>query len=120
MVIGVGVDIVSPEKFKEAVSRWGQEFLERIFNPEELAPLSQGKLYYQRLAARFAAKEAVIKALGKKYPLGLKDIVIVNLPSGAPICKLKKNIDNLKVLISIAHIQNYAIAIANAQKTNIS
>ena len=114
MIKGIGIDIVSPKKVKEAVKKWGDTFLKRVFNPSEVAPLnSKGKIYYQRLAARFAAKEAILKALSKNYSLGLKDILITNLPNGAPICKFKKNID-IEVAISISHIEDYAIATALA------
>jgi len=114
MIVGIGIDIVSPKKMEEAVSRWGEAFLERVFNPEEIAPLQKGKIYYQRLAARFAAKEAVIKSLSKKYSLALRDIVITNLPNGAPRCRFKKDID-AGILISLSHIEHYAVATAVAQ-----
>ncbi|MBN2120184.1 MAG: holo-ACP synthase [Candidatus Omnitrophica bacterium] len=117
MVVGVGIDIVSPKKVEEAIERWGQDFIERVFNPEEVNPIQKGKVYYQRLAARFAAKEAVVKSLSKNYSLALKDILITNLPNGAPVCTFKKNVD-LNVFISISHIEEYAVATAIAQKKN--
>ncbi len=115
MVLGIGIDIVSPEKMEKAVLKWGESFINRIFNPEEVIPLEKGKIYYQRLAARFAAKEAVIKALSKKYTLALRDIVITNLPNGAPKCGFKKDIE-LQVMISLSHIEKYAVATAIAQQ----
>ncbi len=118
MVVGIGVDIVSPKKMQEAVTRWGESFLERVFNPEEINPLQKGKIYYQRLAARFAAKEAVIKSLSKCYNLALRDIVITNLPNGAPKCKFKKEI-KADILISLSHIENYAVATAIAQEKTV-
>ena len=115
MVVGVGIDIVSPAKVEQAVKRWDTAFLERVFNPEEINYIQRGKVYYQRLAARFAAKEAVVKALSKNYNLALRDILITNLPNGAPVCRFKKDVD-LDVFISISHIEEYAIATAVAQK----
>ena len=115
MVVGIGIDIVSPKKVEEAIKRWGQGFIDRVFNPEEVSPIQKGKVYYQRLAARFAAKEAVVKSLSKSYSLALRDIVITNLPNGAPVCSFKKEV-NLGVYISISHIEEYAVACAIAQE----
>lgn len=121
MIKGIGIDIVSPKKVEEAVKKWGDEFLERVFDPQEIESLNnKGKLYYQRLAARFAAKEATIKALSKNYSLALKDILITNLPNGAPVCKFKKPL-KVEVMISISHIEDYAVAVALAyeKETNL-
>jgi holo-[acyl-carrier protein] synthase len=115
MVVGVGVDIIKIEKMKSAIEKWGDSFLERIFNPEETAKITKGKMYYQRLAARFAAKEAIIKALSKDHPLALKDIIILNRSNGAPYCTFKKEIDN-DIFLSITHVEDYAVASAVAQK----
>jgi len=115
MLQGVGIDIVKIEKFKCAVERWGDAFIERIFNPEEVVHINPGKMYYQRLAARFAAKEAVIKSIPDERSYALRDILIFNHSNGAPYCTLKKN-SGLEVLISISHIEDYAVACAVAQQ----
>ncbi|MCK4810268.1 MAG: holo-ACP synthase [Candidatus Omnitrophica bacterium] len=115
MVVGIGVDMVKIEKMKQVIDRWGRSFIDKIFNSEELEMIHESRIYYQRLAARFAAKEAVIKAISKRHPLALKDILILNRENGAPYCKLKKNI-NLEILLSITHIKDYAVATAVAQK----
>ena len=115
MILGVGIDMVKIDKLKEAISKWGQGFIDRVFNENEVAHINEGKIYYQRLAARFAAKEAVIKAISKEYPLALKDIVILNKKNGAPYCEFKKDI-NINILLSISHIEDYAVACAIAQK----
>lgn len=115
MIVGVGVDIVSIKKMEKAVKRWGRFFLDKIFNNEELKKIPQGKLYYQKLAARFAAKEAIIKATSNFCFLTMKDIIILNKKNGAPFCKIKKNVD-LDILISLTHIPEYAVATAVAQK----
>ena len=115
MMLGVGIDIVKIKKMEEAVRRWGGDFLDRVFNREELEHVAEGKMYYQRIAARFAAKEAIIKAISKKYPMALKDIFILNRPNGAPFCKFKKDM-GVSVLLSISHIEDYAVACAVAQK----
>ena len=114
MVIGIGVDMVKIEKMRQAIGRWGEAFIDKIFNPEELKNIPAGKMYYQRLSARFAAKEAVIKAISKQYPLALKDIVILNRQNGAPYCEMRRT-TGLEILLSITHIEEYAVATAIAQ-----
>lgn len=115
MVLGVGIDMVRIAKIEKAVKKWKHSFIDKVFVPEEIRVISPGKIYYQRLAARFAAKEAVMKATSKSFPLGFRDIVILNRDNGAPYCKIKKK-DNLDILLSISHIEDYAIACAVVQK----
>ncbi|MEM7817090.1 MAG: holo-ACP synthase [Candidatus Aenigmatarchaeota archaeon] len=116
MIIGVGIDMVKIEKIKSAIKRFGEDFLKRVFNEKELENISEAnKIYYQRLAARFAAKEAIIKALSKNESLTLKDILILNRQNGAPYCEFKKKL-NVEIFLSITHIEDYAVACAIAQK----
>ncbi|UCD14822.1 MAG: holo-ACP synthase [Candidatus Omnitrophota bacterium] len=115
MVLGVGIDMIKIKKMKNAINKWGDDFLNRVFNKEEIEHILKGKMYYQRLAARFAAKEAVIKAISKQYPLALKDIVVLNKENGAPFCRFKTDLD-VKIFLSITHIEEYAVACAVAQK----
>ncbi len=115
MVVGVGIDMVKIEKIQNAIERLGKAFIAKIFNPQEVKNISEGKMYYQRLAARFAAKEAIIKAISKEKPLALKDIVILNKPNGAPYCEFKKDL-GIKIFLSITHIEDYAVACAVAEK----
>ncbi len=115
MVVGVGIDIIQIEKIKRSIEKWEGSFLDRVFNSEELKNILKGKMYYQRLAARFAAKEAVIKAISKEHPLALTDILILNRENGAPYCKFKKDI-GIDIFLSITHIEDYAVACAVAQE----
>lgn len=115
MVVGVGIDIIRIDKIKGSIEKWSDSFLDRVYNAEEIKGIPKGRMYYQRLAARFAAKEAVIKAMSKEYPLALTDILILNKENGAPYCKFKKNID-IDIFLSITHIEDYAVACAVAQK----
>lgn len=115
MVVGVGIDMIKIEKLKGSLDKWGDAFRARVFNDEELVNISKGKMYYQRLAARFAAKEAVIKAISKEHPLALTDIIVLNRENGAPYCKFKKDI-GVDIFLSITHIEDYAVACAVAQK----
>ncbi|MCM8823236.1 MAG: holo-ACP synthase [Candidatus Omnitrophica bacterium] len=107
--------MVKVNKMQDAIEKGGKDFIDKIFNPEELEKIYPSKIYYQRLSARFAAKEAVIKALSKEVELTLKDICILNKCNGAPFCKLKKDTD-LNIFLSITHIEDYAVACAVAEK----
>jgi len=115
MILGVGIDIIKIDKIKNSIEKWKDSFLDRVFNSEELKNISKGKMYYQRVAARFAAKEAVIKAISKEHPMALTDMFILNKENGAPYCKFKKDI-GVDILLSITHIEDYAVACAVAQK----
>ncbi len=81
-----GVDIISLARFARALERSGQPFLQRIFTPSEIA-LCAGRT--ESLAARFAAKEAVAKALGCGIgPISWQEIEILRAPNGAPRLQL--------------------------------
>ncbi len=63
MIIGTGVDIIEVRRLRQAIEKWGRSFLERVFTGEELENAKNRTSPYQHLAGRFAAKEAVFKAL---------------------------------------------------------
>ncbi len=105
--VRVGVDIVSVERIKEVVERWGERFLTRAFSPEELAIARErrsGSLY-QYLAGRFAVKEAIIKTLDS--PVSLREISVVREESGRPVVVFPEG--NFEV--SISHTRDYAVAV---------
>ncbi len=114
-VIGTGVDLVEVPRFKKSVNRWGDSFLKRLFTPKELAYAKDRKEMMQHLAVRFAAKEAVVKALGAPKGLGLewKDVEIAHAPSGQPKVILRGTMRRWKKLqlhISLSHTKQYAVA----------
>jgi len=110
MTLGIGIDIIEVRRLRQAVERWGQEFLNRIFTPEELANAKTRGSLYQHLAGRFAAKEAVFKAMGDKG-LNWKDVEILNDKDGKPHCLLLNGkVNKVTVHISISHVKNYAVA----------
>lgn len=112
MIIGTGVDITEVRRLRQAVEKWGAGFLNRIFTPEELENAKTRGSLYQHLAGRFAAKEAVFKALGQK-DLGWKDIEILNDKEGKPRCViLNGRGKKANAHISISHVKNYAVASA--------
>ena len=99
MIKGIGIDMVEIGRFQKAVERWNEAFLNRIFTEREVQYSMQRRFPYQHLAARFAAKEAVIKAYGNTL-VAFKDIEIRNDKFGKPSCRIrnKKN----KIHLSIA------------------
>ncbi len=86
MIVGLGIDITEVQRVEEAVARHGRRFLERVFTPAEIAYCESHKNRFERYAARFAAKEAAMKALGTGWRRGIRwvDLEVVNLPSGKP------------------------------------
>ena len=114
MIKGVGLDAVKVSRIEEATRRWGERFLRRVFTEGEL--LVAGRRG-ERLASRFAAKEAFLKALGKGIFSGisLKEIEVVSLPSGAPALRLhgraKEATEGIKgVHLSLSHEGGYSFA----------
>lgn len=110
MILGTGVDITEVRRLKQAVEKWGPDFLNRIFTKDELKNAKTRGSLYQHLAGRFAAKEAVFKALGDKN-LTWKDVEILNDKEGKPHCVLLGNKGKrMNVHISISHVKTYAVA----------
>ena len=115
-IIGTGVDIIEVKRLKEAVNKWGDDFLNRIFTKSELENASKRISIFQHLAGRFAAKEAVFKALGLES-LGWKDVQILNDDTGKPLCEiLNGKLSDARVHVSISHVKNYAVAQAVIEK----
>lgn len=92
MIFGIGTDLIEIERIAQAQARFGERFAQRILGPQELQRLAaraqrspQRGLAY--LATRFAAKEAISKALGlgMRLPMTWRAVEIVNAPSGRPV-----------------------------------
>jgi holo-[acyl-carrier protein] synthase len=91
MIIGIGSDLCNIERIQNSLDRWGDKFLRRVFTEVEQAKAaSRPHTRAGTLAKRFAAKEAFSKAVGTGFKRGvfMKDIGVVNLPSGAPTLRL--------------------------------
>jgi holo-[acyl-carrier protein] synthase len=112
MIAGIGTDIVEVGRITKAIERWGNHFLGHVFTTEEINYCLRHKFPPQHFAGRFAAKEAVIKALPDITNLQWTDIEITNDPNGKPHCKVANK--NLKqpIHISISHTKSHAIAFA--------
>lgn len=88
MIVGIGMDVCPIERMAGILERTGQAFCERVFTQGELDYAGNGKVRPERLAARFAAKEAAIKALGAPPGIKWKDMFVINDPTGAPRLQL--------------------------------
>lgn len=78
MIIGIGTDVVSIQRIEKAVQRFGERFIKKVFTDKEAVVCKEGKDPAPYLAARFAAKEAVLKALGTGISngIGFKDVEV--------------------------------------------
>lgn len=125
MVIGIGVDIVEIKRIKEAVDR-NDNFIEKLFSKEEIEYFQSRNMRPEYIAGRFAAKEAVSKALGTGFRgFGMKDIVIDRTTLGKPIVVLRgkakllaQKCGNYSFHLSISHSQDNAIAYVIMEKNS--
>lgn len=110
MIYGIGIDIVHIPKFKKAIEKWGGRFTHKIFTQNEIAYCEKRKSFEQHLAARFAAKEAFIKAMGKA--VRFSDIEVLNNQDGKPYFNLQPSAFSLqlKTHLTISHSEEYGIA----------
>ncbi|UIJ46077.1 holo-ACP synthase [Sphingomonas cannabina] len=111
MIIGLGSDLCSIERIQSSLDRFGARFEARVFTEVELAKAKRRPFTYAAtLAKRFAAKEAFSKAVGTGFKRGvfMKDIGVVNAPSGAPTLALtggaKARLDALIPAGHLAHV----------------
>src|SRR5947209_18139877 len=90
MIVGTGVDLAEVPRIRASVERFGRKFVDRIFTAREIAYVERKANRYERYAARFAAKEAGMKAIGTGWRHGVRwqDFEVANLPSGKPTLRL--------------------------------
>ncbi len=117
----IGIDIVEIKRLEKVSRRWGRSFLKKVYTERELAYARSKRFPEQHLAARFAAKEAIFKALGEvetKF-VGWKNVEILNDAYGKPevhwhgdaeICRRRRRIRG--AVVSLSHTHNYAVASA--------
>ncbi len=124
-IFGIGVDIVEVKRVTSLL-KGNKSFLERIYSAQETAYCKTKKNDGEHFAVRFAAKEAVLKALGTGLNNGIcwTDILIENDSSGAPRVALKGKASSIArksgiqdILISLSHTRDYAVAYAVAVKS---
>jgi len=121
-ILGHGIDIVETSRIKRSVEEHGQRFLDRVFTAgEQRYCAANAKRYYEHLAGRFAAKEAVLKVLGTGWRGGIAwtDIEVLREPSGQPRITLTGECQRIAAEhgitswhVSISHIETHATASA--------
>jgi holo-[acyl-carrier protein] synthase len=90
MIVGTGIDLAEVPRIRASIERFGDRFIQRIYTPAEIAYVERKVNRYERYAARFAAKEAGMKAIGTGWKRGVTwhDFEVANLPSGKPTLRL--------------------------------
>ena len=122
MIVGSGVDLCEVHRIKDAITRHGRRFVERIYTPREIAYAESKANLYDRYAARFAAKEAGMKALGTGWRGGVRwrDFEVTNLPSGRPTLQFhgkaaeyaqKLGVQNISLSMTHTSLQGMAMVI---------
>ncbi|MCB9861479.1 MAG: holo-ACP synthase [Phycisphaeraceae bacterium] len=128
-IVSHGIDLIEVSRIAGMIDRHNDHFLHRVFTDHEQEYSRKSKRCNEHLAARFAAKEAVMKALGTGWRNGIAwtDIEVVSLASGAPVIKLhgkaKQTADDLGIqewLVSLTHTKENAMASVIALKQSVS
>jgi holo-[acyl-carrier protein] synthase len=118
MICGIGIDIVEVARVKESIDEYGQRYLEKMFTPGEIRYCHDVPISTQRYAARLAAKEAAMKALGTGWDgVDWKDFEVLNEDSGQPrllvhgrAAELLKERSISRTWVSLSHDPTYTIA----------
>ncbi|MDQ7841282.1 MAG: holo-ACP synthase [bacterium] len=121
-VLGLGTDMVEVDRIERAVARWGEAFVCRIYTTAEIERARPLLVRGPRLAARFAAKEAVMKALGVgRRGMAWREIEILNDDQGRPLVCLHGGAQRIadqqgvvSVLVTLSHTHDHAVASAVA------
>ena len=111
MKIKTGIDLIEINRIRKALERHGERFLERIFTPAEIAEC-RGRA--EALAACFAAKEAIVKALGTGIgPVGWTDVETLHRPSGEPYVVLHGRAQSVAEVLGLKH---WAVSQSHSQE----
>ena len=122
-IIAHGIDLVDCPRIEEMINRHDRRFVDRVFTAAEQAYADANKDRVEKLAGRFAAKEAILKLMGTGWrgKIAWTDIEIVNNPAGRPEVTLRGEVEKLAeklgikhISVSITHTANFAIASAVA------
>lgn len=122
-IIAIGTDIIECPRIADMLAKHGDVFVKRVFTETEIEYCAGRKMDYQHYAGRWAAKEAVLKALGTGWSAGIQwtDVEMTRQPGGQPKIVLynralersqEMGID--EILISVSHTREYAVAFATA------
>jgi holo-[acyl-carrier protein] synthase len=119
VIVGLGVDLAEVDRIQAAIERHGRRFIERIYTTGEIAYVERKANSYERYAARFAAKEAGMKAIGTGWKRGVRwqDFEVTNLPSGRPTlqfhgaaARFASDLGVRNILLSLTHTAVQAMA----------
>ncbi len=119
MIVGTGVDLAEVSRIRASIERFGIKFVDRIYTPAEIAYVERKANRFERYAARFAAKEAGMKAIGTGWRHGVKwqDFEVANLPSGKPTLRFHgvaaefaRKLGVRNVALSITHTSELGMA----------
>jgi holo-[acyl-carrier protein] synthase len=120
MIVGIGTDLAEVDRIERSVQKYGQRFLGRIYTVREIGYAMRKKNYAERLAGRFAAKEAGMKAIGTGWHRGVtwRDFEVVNEASGRPTLQLSgvaariaASLGVTRVSLSLTHTSTIAMAV---------
>lgn len=119
MILGTGIDLAEVDRIQASIERYGERFVQRIYTPREIAYVQRKANKYERYAARFAAKEAGMKAIGTGWRHGVRwqDFEVTNLKSGRPTltfhgvaAEFARKLGVQQVHLSLTHTAQYGQA----------
>jgi holo-[acyl-carrier protein] synthase len=125
MIVGTGIDIAEVPRMAQAIERFGQRFLARVFTEGEIRYCDSKANRIERYAARFAAKEAGMKALGTGWSHGVRwrDIEVLRQPGGRPTLafhgragEFASRLGVVNVALSLTHTADEAMAQVTLEK----
>ncbi|MBM3814086.1 MAG: holo-[acyl-carrier-protein] synthase [Acidimicrobiia bacterium] len=119
MILGTGIDLAEVPRIRASIERYGDKFVQRIYTPAEIAYVNSKANKFERFAARFAAKEAGMKALGTGWRRGVRwqDFEVANQRSGRPTLRLHGRAAEIaaeigvkKISLSLTHTSDNGMA----------
>ena len=119
MIVGTGIDLAEVPRIRESIERYGPRFIDRIYTAAEVAYVERKANRFERYAARFAAKEAGMKAIGTGWKKGVRwqDFEVVNLPTGRPTLRLHGVAEKIalemgvqRIALSLTHTAEHGMA----------
>jgi holo-[acyl-carrier protein] synthase len=120
VIVGIGIDLAEVDRIRRAIERHGRRFTDRIYTAVEIAYVERRENRYERYAARFAAKEAGMKAIGTGWKRGVRwqDFEVINLSSGRPTlqfhgvaAQVADSLGVRNIALSITHTAEQGMAI---------
>jgi len=120
VIVGLGIDLAEVDRIRNAIERHGRRFTDRIYTVAEIAYVERKANRYERYAARFAAKEAAMKAIGSGWRRGVRwqDFEVANLPTGRPTLRfhgvaaqIADSLGVRNIVLSLTHTAEQGLAI---------